>query len=116
LIPIGVRAYLIGAIVSNSIIGAILVGLLIRTRGLSSLALLQALLPAAAASAVAFTGAWSANLYLPASLPTIAALFASWLIFSALSVFVLRGLFRRPLAELVGYFPGGQTIHRLLNL
>jgi hypothetical protein len=65
---------------------------------------------------VAVAGAWSTSLYLPASLPTIAALPISWVIFTALYVLVIRGLFRAPLDEMVGYFPGGASMRRLLRL
>jgi O-antigen/teichoic acid export membrane protein len=114
LIPAGVKAYLTGAIVCNTLVSSILLGILIRTRGLTTLALLQALLPAAAAVAVAIAGTWSVNLYLPPSLSTVEALPISWAIFTALYLFALRCLFRSPLAEMVGYFPGGATMRRLL--
>jgi O-antigen/teichoic acid export membrane protein len=114
LIPAGVRTYLIGAVVSHSIVAIVLITLLIRTRGLTFLALLQALLPAGAAVAVAYAGTWSATSHLPPSLPIMATLPISWVIFTALYILVLRTLFRGPLAELVGYFPGGATMRRLL--
>lgn len=115
-IPIGVKAYLAGAAVSNSIVATILITLLIRTQGLTLLALIRALLPAAAASALAIAATWLANSQIPVSLPAAASLPISWVVFTVVYVLVLRGLFPASLAEMIGYFPGGATMRRLLRL
>lgn len=116
LIPLGIHAYLLGAIVSNTVIAAILLTLLVATHGLAASDVLRALAPPAIASAFATWAAWSVSAGLPSSVPVLAGLLTSWLTFSAAYVLFLRALFRTPLAEMLGYLPGGRTLGRLLNL
>jgi O-antigen/teichoic acid export membrane protein len=116
LIPLGLRPYLTGALAAQSAIAAILVGMLIRTRGLPLDGLLTALTPPAISATVAAAGMWMIASSITAPVAEIARLFITWLIFSVVYVLTLRLVFRTALTEIVAYLPAGKRIGRVLCL
>ncbi len=116
LIPLGLKVYLVGALIANIAIAMILLTLLIRTRGLQVKALATVVAPPTVAVALATVGAWAAGSALVATTPVFASLLVAWLAFTVVYIAALRLFFRSPLTELVGYLPGGPKIGRLLWL
>jgi len=116
LIPFGVKTYLMGAAVSNSVIALILVALLIQSRGLVVNGLINALVPPFTASALAGLCAWGGQSYLPNNSLALTSLLVSWLLFTALYLAVLRIFFQTSMAEIISYLPGRHRINRLLCL
>jgi len=116
LIPFGLVPYLIGAAAAHVAIAVILVTLLVRTQGISAIALVAVLLPPILAAFTGAVAAWSLKSLLPHDLLPIAQLLLAGPAFAAAYVATLRLLFRAPLAELVGYLPGGKQLGRLLYL
>lgn len=117
LIPFGLKAYLVGAFLVNTAVMTLLLALLIRTCGLQMNALLSATLtPPAMAVALASFALWSFRNFPAIQLPDIVALLISWVIFTTVYVAALRVFFRAPLADIVGFLPGGLKIRSLLWL
>jgi teichuronic acid exporter len=116
LIPMGLKVYLVGALIANIAITTILLSLLIKTRGLRVRALGTVVGPPALAVALATVVAWAAGFGVVARAPPFMSLLVSGFAFAVVYVAALRLFFRAPLAELVGYLPGGPKIGRLLWL
>jgi PST family polysaccharide transporter len=116
LIPLGLQAYLAGALVASVVIAAILVTLLVRTRGLRRDGLLRALTPPVVSAVLAAITVRAIDSGVLAESPEFIALLACWLAFTVVYVLTLRFLFRAPLTEIVAYLPGGTRIARMLRL
>jgi hypothetical protein len=116
LIPHGVMPYLVGAVAVNVVVAASLIALLILSKGIRPRALVIVLLPPAVASLSAAVLLWLLDSRIADDLPPFAQLMISGPVFMAAYLAVLRLLFRVPLAELVGYLPGGHHVGRLLYL
>jgi O-antigen/teichoic acid export membrane protein len=116
LIPLGLKAYLAGALVANIAIAVILVSLLVKTRGLRGEGLLRALTPPGVSAALAAMTVRAIESGVLMESPEFIALLASWLAFTVVYVLALRVLFRAPLTEIVAYLPGGSRIARMLRL
>lgn len=116
LIPQGLYPYLIGATVVTFAIAAILVTLLIRTRGLRTGKLVAALVPPAIASTIGCALSWAMQTLLPHNLPAAVQIVPAALLFAAIYTLVLRVLFHAQLVLIVEYLPGGKRIGKLLCL
>lgn len=116
LIPQGLYPYLVGATVVSAAIAAILVTLLIWTRGLRIGKLVVALIPPTIAAIAGYALAWTTQALLPNNLPSVVLIVPSALLFALTYTLVLRALFHAHLAEIMEYLPGGKRIGKLLYL
>jgi teichuronic acid exporter len=116
LIPQGLIPYLMGATFVGVAIAAILVALLIRTRGLRIERLIVALVPPTIAATAAYALAWPMQILLPSTLPSAVQIIPSAVLFAATYTLLLRVLFHTHLAEIMEYLPGGKRIGKLLCL
>jgi O-antigen/teichoic acid export membrane protein len=115
LIPLGIKPYLGGAAISNSLTATVLIGTLVATHGIGIRSLFDGLAPSTLAALVAGTLVYALK---SAAMPggTAVSLVLSWASFTAVYVLVLRLLFKAPLVEIVGFLPGGTAMGRLLRL
>lgn len=116
LIPLGLRAYLWGALAANVVIGAVLLTLLVRSQGLDLKGLAAAIAPPLVAGTVATVALVGVRLLQATDAPVIVSLFISWAVFCFAYLLILRIGFRSLLAEIVGYLPGGRRMAGLLML
>lgn len=116
LIPLGLKAYLWGALAANVFIAVVLLTILVRTQGLDLRGLATALAPPTLAGSVATAALTGVRSLQPEDAPVIASLLVVWATFCIAYLLVLRIGFRPLLAEIVEYLPGGRRLARLLML
>jgi O-antigen/teichoic acid export membrane protein len=116
LIPHGVNHYIIGATVVGAVIATLLLYMLVKTHGLKAMKLIVVILPPSLAGFFGLLLVWLVKPFMLNQLPIVMQILFSGALFTASYCFLLRILFRKNLAEIIEYVPGGKRLERALYL